>query len=216
MAWPEKRSAVWDLRHGADLVKHMTLWSRFKRARAWEALQHSFFHVDPEDQETVPEFATMQQRPIQTLDELEEVVDHNDDYLFDPHRDLYHYEQPTFRSFIGEGVPSWIANEPMDSEDMYWYAKKEWNTSTVGRTGTSTEVCRFSLCHIVLWTGGTWFSWSVPRWRLNSRFVPTQSGALWDLDRVLPKVTTAVVLRWKWIGTNLPHSSYQFISWRLS
>lgn len=111
-------------KHGADLVKHMTLWSRFKRARAWEALQHSFFHVDPEDQETVPEFATMQQRPIQTLDELEEVVDHDDDYLFDPHRDLYHYEQPTFRSFIGEGVPSWIANEPMDSEDMYWYGKE--------------------------------------------------------------------------------------------
>lgn len=102
----------------------MTLWSRFKRARAWEALQHSFFHVDPEDQETVPEFATMQQRPIQTLDELEEVVDHDDDYLFDPHRDLYHYEQPTFRSFIGEWVPSWIANEPMDSEDMYWYGKE--------------------------------------------------------------------------------------------
>jgi len=32
------------------LVKHMTLFSRFERARAWEALAHSFFrNVDPED-----------------------------------------------------------------------------------------------------------------------------------------------------------------------
>ena len=103
----------------------MTLWSRFKRARAWEALQHSFFHVDPDDQETVPEFATMQQRPIQPLDELEEVFDQDDDYLFDGHDD-YHY-QPTFSSFIGDHVrllDPWIADQPMDAEDMYWYGKE--------------------------------------------------------------------------------------------
>ena len=91
-----------------------------------KALQHSFFDVDPEDQEKVPEFATMQQRPIQPVDELEEVIDHDDDYLFDDHYrfDRHDYERPTFGSYLEEGCPSWIANEPMDSEDMYWYFKE--------------------------------------------------------------------------------------------
>eukprot|EP00435_Cladocopium_sp_Y103_P044135 s1390_g12.t1 len=35
--------------HGADLVKHLTLLNRFARARAGEALEHSFFHLDLQD-----------------------------------------------------------------------------------------------------------------------------------------------------------------------
>lgn len=53
-------------KHGADLVKHMTLWSRFKRARAWEALQHSFFTVDPKDTTVEPDFEMLcpERRPL--------------------------------------------------------------------------------------------------------------------------------------------------------
>ena len=85
-------------------------------------------------------------------------------------------------------------------------AKREWTISTVGRTGTSIEVCRFSLCHIMLWTGCTWFSRSVPLRRLNSRFVPTQSGAQ------SPKSgdgCAEVQMNWHKPAT-------QFIRWRLS
>ena len=45
-------------KHAADLVKQLTLWSRFQRARAWEALQHSFFSVDPDNTSVEPNFET--------------------------------------------------------------------------------------------------------------------------------------------------------------
>ena len=86
--------------------------------------------MDPENPEKVPEFATMQQKPVQPVAELEELVDHEDDYLFDTH---YHFdrhdtddrEQPTFGSWIGNDfVPGWLRNEPMDPQDMYWCGKE--------------------------------------------------------------------------------------------
>ena len=69
---------------------------------------------------------------------MEEFVDHEDDYLFDSHYhfDRHHDDLPTFRSFIGDHVPSWIAHEIMDPEDMYWYGRKVWITSLMGHTGT--------------------------------------------------------------------------------
>ena len=105
-------------KHGADLVKHMMLWDRFSRPRAWEALQHSFFHVDPKDTQIEPSFATLLQKPVHQVPLPEEDTFHfrDDDYLFD--------RNPTFRSFIGDHVPDWIADEPMDPEDMYWYGKE--------------------------------------------------------------------------------------------
>lgn len=67
-------------KHGADLVKHMMLWDRFKRPRAWEALQHSFFHVDPKDTQIEPPFATLLQKPVHEVPLPEEdTFDFRDD-----------------------------------------------------------------------------------------------------------------------------------------
>ena len=162
------RSTCSKLRHGADLVKHMTLWSRFKRARAWEALQHSFFHVDPEDKKTLPEFATMQQRPIQPVAELEQFVNHEDDYLFDR-------------------VPSWIDDEPMDPfSDMYWYHDEVVNyildlNSDYGKFG-------YDLCddYDDLWLGhASGFLPSLPKRRCRSN--TEGGGTLCNCTRALPQ-----------------------------
>ena len=65
-------------KHGADLVKHMTLWSRFERPRAWKALEHTFFEIDPEDTTIEPEPApgmmTPREMNIPTIKEDEEFI----------------------------------------------------------------------------------------------------------------------------------------------
>ena len=82
--------------HGADLVKHMMLWDRFKRPRAWESLQHSFFHVDPKDTQIEPPFATLLQKPVHQVPLPEEdTFDFpDDDYLFDRDYDDYDMAWP--------------------------------------------------------------------------------------------------------------------------
>eukprot|EP00933_Yihiella_yeosuensis_P042560 TRINITY_DN3718_c0_g1_i1.p1 TRINITY_DN3718_c0_g1~~TRINITY_DN3718_c0_g1_i1.p1 ORF type:complete len:580 (+),score=53.97 TRINITY_DN3718_c0_g1_i1:131-1870(+) len=83
-------------KHGADLVKQMTLWSRFQRARAWEALQHSFFNVDPADTLAEPEFETLQKdkNRLWDVDEIEEDDGEDDHFSFDV--DGFHGEDDHF------------------------------------------------------------------------------------------------------------------------
>ncbi|CAE8622992.1 unnamed protein product [Polarella glacialis] len=111
-------------KHGADLVKHMTLWSRFKRARAWEALEHSFFQVDPDDMTQQPTFQTLKTKPLSAIDEVLPVRgrDEEDDYLYDED-----YRTHTWRDHLGEVagcLPFEMRDEEMSAADHYWYAKE--------------------------------------------------------------------------------------------
>ncbi|CAK0815523.1 unnamed protein product [Prorocentrum cordatum] len=115
-------------KHGADLVKHMTLWSRFRRCRAWEALQHSFFSVDPEDTTTEPSFETMRKSDniFQGIGEDEPILVHREDEY------LYHRRSPSpdfsWDAMAGEGVAALARRQGMGREmtpwDIYWYQKE--------------------------------------------------------------------------------------------
>lgn len=92
-------------KHGADLVKHMMLWDRFFRPRAWEALQHSFFDVDPKDSQIESPYAGRLHLPW--------IPEDNALDLHDP----YHFVKRT-----PNGPPPWMVPWTVN---MYWWLPQQ-------------------------------------------------------------------------------------------